>query len=114
MASDLGLESLYDLVNRGAWTFDRMAELSRVRITFAVDTTLKIYFYDRRLLKYLSTDYKLYGILNGREVLLKEVHGNHQKLNRLEFEKGLYDSIRFVFEKNHGGQVAVQEIRAEA
>ncbi len=95
-------------------SWDHPVELSRVRITFAVDTTLKIYFYDRRLLKYLSTDYKLYGILNGREVLLKEVHGNHQKLNRLEFEKGLYDSIRFVFEKNHGGQVAVQEIRAEA
>ena len=29
MASDLGLESLYDLVNRGTWTFDKMAELSR-------------------------------------------------------------------------------------
>ncbi len=89
-------------------------ELSSVRITFAVDTTLKIYFYTGRLLKYLSTDYKLYGILNGRETLLKEVHGNHQKLNRLYFEKGLFDAVRFEFEHNHGGQVAVQEVRAEA
>lgn len=95
-------------------SWEKPVELSQVRITFAVDTTLKIYFYTQRLLKYLSTDYKLYGILNGRETLLKEVHGNHQKLNRLTFEKGTFDALRFEFEKNHGGQVAVQEIRAEA
>ena len=29
MAADLGLENLYGLVERGAWTFDKMAELSR-------------------------------------------------------------------------------------
>lgn len=94
-------------------SWNKPVELSGAQVTFAVDTTLKIYYYDKRMLKNISTDYKLFGALEGKERLLCQVHGNHMKRNRLHFEKGTFDTLKFVFEKNHGGQVAVQEVRAE-
>ena len=65
-------------------------------------------------IEHLSRKYKVYGLLNGKETLLVDVKENHLKFNRHQFTPGVYDSLRFDFEENHGGQVAIQEIRAEA
>lgn len=94
--------------------FNEPKEVSQVQITFGINNTTKIYFYTKRLFKHLSRKYKVYGLLNGKETLLVDVKENHLKFNRHQFTPGVYDSLRFEFEENHGGQVAIQEIRAEA
>ncbi len=94
--------------------WDKPVKLSTVQLTFGIDTTLKIYFYKRRYFDYVSHDYRVYGSLNGEEKLIAQVKDNHVKRNRFRVAEGLYDTLRFEFENNRGGQVAVQEVRAES
>jgi len=93
--------------------FDEPRTVSQVQITFGINNTTKIYFYTKKLFKHLSRKYKVYGLLGGEKTLLVDVKENHLKFNRHKFAPGLYDSLLFQFEENHGGQVAIQEIRAE-
>lgn len=111
--TNLWLSASEDTLPTLTLSWEKPVELSMLQITFAVDTTLKIYRYDKRILRYLSTDYKVYGLYHGTETLLAEIQKNHQARNRIPIAKGMYDGIRFVFEHNHGGQVGVQEVRAE-
>lgn len=94
-------------------SWEKPVSLSMVQITFAIDTSANIEHYDRPLFDRISRDYRLYGITGGQERLLCEVRGNRKKRNRLTFEKGTFDAIRFDFEHNQGGQVGVYEVRAE-
>lgn len=94
-------------------SWDAPVALSMVQITFAIDTSANIEHYDRPLFDWISRDYRLYGVKDGEEKLLCEVTGNRRKRNRLTFEKGTFDAIRFEFMNNQGGQVGVYEVRAE-
>ena len=94
-------------------SWEKPVSLSTVQITFAIDTSANIEHYDRPLFDLISRDYRLYGVSGGEEKLLCEVSGNRRKRNRLTFEKGTFDSIRFEFVNNQGGQVGVYEVRAE-
>ena len=94
-------------------SWDAPQRLSMAQITFGVDTTLNIFRYTGRILPDLSVDFEVWGQRRGERVLLAQVRGNHQKRLRLRFEADAYDSLTFEFLKNHGGRVAVQEVRAE-
>ena len=71
-------------------------------------------FYEELEESLILADLGVETSVKAAELLRKKVKENHLKFNRHKFAPGLYDSLRFEFEENHGGRVAIQEIRAEA
>ncbi|MBQ8953684.1 MAG: FAD-dependent oxidoreductase, partial [Clostridia bacterium] len=57
--------------------FDSRVRLDTLQITFAIDTTVTIYHYDKRVFPLLARDWEAWAIRGGERTLLCRVRDNH-------------------------------------
>lgn len=96
-------------------SWDTPQTISRLNITFGPET------YKQRYLEVLhsvdpliSPGYRIYSIIEGKKLLIKEVKDNFSKLNKIAFDQILSNEITIEFSPGSSGQVALYEIRAYA
>ncbi len=104
----------YGVSANGEWIsvkFDKSETISLVQVVFDsnFDLEKKITLSSRRqsqqeagVPKELVRDYDIELYQNGKEVLKKEIRGNHQRLCRIDFTKTVCDEIRIVVYKTNG------------
>lgn len=97
--------------------FDAVKTLNQLRLTF--DSNLNFYYdnlevyYDHNVMPALVKDYKVYAKEGDGYTLIKEVKGNHQRVNHLLFDAVQTKQLKIVLEASNGAsRFGLYEIRA--
>ena len=93
--------------------WDMPQTVSRLQLTFAVDTSKRLYWESfSEVDPLVARSYRVSAEVEGEKLLLKEMKGNFRKVNRLTFDTITTDKIILEFDTPPDGQIGVYEIRA--
>jgi hypothetical protein len=93
--------------------WEQSVMLNMVQITFAIDTTLRIYRdVHTPVMPLIAQDFVVQAHVDGQQHTLAVVQDNFQKVCRLSFNMVTTDHISFRFDRSYTGQIGVYEVRA--
>jgi hypothetical protein len=95
--------------------WDELTTLDELQITFAIDTTLRIYSdMPVSVLPFLAQDFAVFATIEGEEVPVAVVQDNFQKVCRVPLHDTKTNRITVRFDRSRTGQIGVYEVRCYA
>lgn len=91
-------------------------DLGEMRLVFDSELNFRYqnleWWYDFNVFKEVIKDYKVYGLVDSKWVLLQSVEGNYQRVNKLDLKGLKTDQLKVVLEATNGAdRFGVYEIR---
>jgi hypothetical protein len=96
-----------------ALSWDVPVTVNAVQITFAIDTTLRIYRdVHTSVMPLIGQDFVIQARVDGQERTVAVVQDNFKKVCRIAFDTIITDRVSFRFDRSYTGQIGVYEVRA--